>query len=68
MIEVVEQLTVKAKSLGFDQVGVFPIAPSETISIYTKWLELGYAGKMEYLHRHAPYKKTLALFFQKLKA
>ena len=46
-----------AYSLGFDLVGITTAddLPEEEKFMHT-WLAKGYAGKMEYLHRHAPKK------------
>src|SRR5437879_12944104 len=41
----------KAHSLGFDLVGVAPLGPFPEDVFYTKWLENGYAGEMQYLER-----------------
>lgn len=47
-----EIIKEKAIALGFDLVNIIPIAPSQTIDIYAQWLTQGYAGQMEYLHKH----------------
>lgn len=39
----------KARSLGFDLVGIAPIGPFPEAVFYPKWLESGYAGEMRYL-------------------
>ena len=41
----------KARSLGFDLVGVAPLGPFPEAGFYPKWLESGYAGEMQYLER-----------------
>ena len=41
----------KARSLGFDLVGVAPLGPFPETAFYPKWLESGYAGEMQYLER-----------------
>jgi len=41
----------KALSLGFDLVGVAPLAPSDLGDYYEQWLAHGYAGEMAYLAR-----------------
>ena len=41
----------KAGELGFELVGMVPVAPSETHRIYKDWLKKGYAGDMAYLKR-----------------
>ena len=52
-----EAISQHAVDLGFELVGIVPIAPSETHRIYEAWLEKGYAGEMDYLERHLPLKK-----------
>ena len=51
-----QQIQGRAHELGFERVGIIPAARSETIARYRKWLENGYAGKMDYLKRHLPLK------------
>ncbi len=46
----IKQLVVEA---GFDLVGVCSASPSKTWHAYREWLDLGFAGEMDYLHRHA---------------
>jgi epoxyqueuosine reductase len=41
----------KARSLGFDLVGVAPLGSFPETAFYPKWLESGYAGEMQYLER-----------------
>jgi epoxyqueuosine reductase len=48
------QLKQKARDLGFDLVGVSPVANSPESAFYPKWLENGYAGEMRYLERQKP--------------
>ena len=54
-----ETIKQKALALGFELVNIIPIAPSQTIDIYSQWLVQGYAGKMEYLHKHFEKKQDL---------
>jgi epoxyqueuosine reductase len=44
----------KARSLGFELVGVAPLGPFPEALFYPKWLESGYAGEMRYLERQKP--------------
>jgi len=46
-----DQLKEKARSLGFDLVGIAPVGPSPEAAFYPTWLEKGYAGEMRYLER-----------------
>jgi epoxyqueuosine reductase len=41
----------QARALGFDLVGVAPLAPSAYGTFYERWLARGYAGEMAYLAR-----------------
>ena len=47
----------QAEKMGFDLVGIVPADPPKLIDRYREWLNLGYAGEMEYLHRHFPLKQ-----------
>lgn len=51
-----QQIHSRSKELGFELVGISPAKESETIELYRKWIENGYAGKMGYLERHLPLK------------
>jgi epoxyqueuosine reductase len=44
----------QARSIGFDLAGVAPVGPTPEALFYPEWLERGYAGEMQYLHRQAP--------------
>ena len=52
-----EQIKAHAKRLGFELVGITPAEESQTIRLYEKWLENGYAGKMGYLEKHRRLKR-----------
>ena len=41
-----------AHKLGFDLVGVAPAQETRTAEFYADWLARGFAGEMNYLHRH----------------
>ncbi len=41
----------RARSLGFDLVGVSPAGPLPDGQRYKDWLSMGHAGKMHYLER-----------------
>ena len=41
-----------AQQMGFDLVGITQADPPKMIDRYQKWLDKGYAGKMDYLKRH----------------
>lgn len=53
-----EDIKEKARSLGFDVVGVSPIGPFAESLFYSKWLEKGYGGEMHYLERQEAAKMT----------
>ena len=44
----------RAHNLGFDLVGIAPVANSPEAQFYPVWLERGYAGEMRYLDRQRP--------------
>ncbi len=46
-----QRIKEKTYALGFDLVGVAPLAPSEYGDFYESWLAQGYAGEMAYLAR-----------------
>jgi len=43
----------KARELGFDVCGIAPAASFSELSFLRAWLDRGYAGEMDYLHRTA---------------
>ena len=53
----VTELKRRARSLGFDAVGVAPLEPNPHARELDHWLEAGYAGTMTYLHRQAAKRK-----------
>lgn len=52
-----EQIKAHAQRLGFELIGVTPAEESQTIRLYEKWLENGYAGEMGYLEKHLQLKR-----------
>lgn len=48
-----DRIKAYARSLGFDWVGITPVAPAPHASAYREWLNRGFAGEMAYLERHA---------------
>lgn len=50
------RLADEAAGLGFAAFGIATVMPSSTTASYRDWLDHGYAGTMQYLHRHAPLK------------
>ncbi len=47
------RLKRQARALGFDLVGVAPAGPADGFDRLRDWLERGFAGEMQYMHRHA---------------
>ncbi len=47
------RLKRQARELGFDLVGVAPAGPADGFDRLRAWLAAGYAGTMDYLHKHA---------------
>ena len=43
----------QAAALGFDLCGVAPAADHPQLAFFRRWLDSGYAGEMQYLHRSA---------------
>lgn len=52
-MEIKERLREKARAIGFDLFGVAPARPAATGAFFTRWLEAGYQGGMDYLSRRA---------------
>src|SRR6059036_3261579 len=42
-----------AHELGFDACGIAPAASFPELTFFREWLDRGYAGEMQYLHRSA---------------
>ncbi len=55
-IQLREKIRKKGLSLGFDWVGFTGTTENLTHPHYSAWLEQGFAGEMQYLHKHAPQK------------
>jgi epoxyqueuosine reductase len=48
-----DRLKQQARKLGFDLIGVAPAAPADDFGRLRAWLDAGYAGTMDYLHKNA---------------
>jgi epoxyqueuosine reductase len=48
-----ERLKRRANELGFPLVGIAPAGPADDFGRLREWLARGFAGEMDYLHRHA---------------
>ena len=57
------RIKAQAYGLGFDLVGITTLGPAETAPAFEAWLERGYAGDMEYLHRGAEKRRDTRLPF-----
>src|ERR1700757_1640844 len=53
MSELETRLKQQAQALGFELVGIAPATPADGFDRLRDWLERGFAGSMEYMHRHA---------------
>jgi epoxyqueuosine reductase len=50
---IAERLKACARELGFALVGIAPAAEADGFARYRQWLNRGFAGEMDYLHRQA---------------
>jgi epoxyqueuosine reductase len=48
-----ERLKRRARALGFEPVGIAPATPADDFARLRAWLDRGFAGEMDYMHRHA---------------
>ena len=53
MTSLESRLKEQAHSLGFELVGIAPATPADGFERMREWLDQGYAGEMEYMHRQA---------------
>lgn len=49
---ITESIKSKLRTLGCDLVGIAPVADFPELERFEKWLQLGFEGEMDYLHRH----------------
>lgn len=54
----------KARSLGFDLVGITSAAPSARADALRAWLDAGMAGEMEYMHRRVDERTDPARYLE----
>src|SRR5580658_10043615 len=52
-----ERLKAEALRHGFSLAGISPATEADGFARYQHWLDKGYAGKMDYLHRNGPRRK-----------
>jgi len=48
-----DRLKAKARAMGFELAGIARAGEADGFARFREWLDRGYAGEMEYLHRHA---------------
>src|SRR3954447_8322465 len=48
-----ERIKEQARRLGFELAGIAAATPADGFDRFLTWLEVGYAGEMGYLQRHA---------------
>jgi epoxyqueuosine reductase len=48
-----ERLKAKAREMGFELAGIARATTADGFARFRDWLDRGYAGEMNYLHRHA---------------
>jgi epoxyqueuosine reductase len=53
MNDLSDRLKQQARELGFDLVGIAPATEADGIDRLHEWLARGFAGRMDYMHRHA---------------
>src|SRR5438105_4025409 len=53
MITLAVRIKQHAHDLGFELAGIAPATPADGFDELLSWLEQGFAGEMEYMHRHA---------------
>jgi epoxyqueuosine reductase len=53
MMSLEDRLKQKARDLGFELAGIAPAAPADCFDRLRAWLAEGFAGEMDYMHRHA---------------
>src|SRR5436305_560557 len=58
MSELETRLKQQARALGFELVGIAPATPADGFDRLRDWLERGFAGSMDYMHRHAAARRS----------
>jgi len=48
-----DRLKAKARTMGFELAGIARASDADGFDHFRDWLDRGYAGEMDYLHRHA---------------
>ncbi len=63
-----DRLKNEARRLGFELVGIAPAAPADGFDRLQAWLERGFAGDMDYLHRHAAARRHPAFVLPQVRS
>ncbi|HEX9309765.1 MAG TPA: tRNA epoxyqueuosine(34) reductase QueG [Gemmatimonadaceae bacterium] len=61
-------IKAQAYGVGFDLAGITSLGPMKTAAEFDAWVEHGYAGEMEYLHRGAEKRRDSRLAFEAAKS
>jgi epoxyqueuosine reductase len=51
------ELEAEARSLGFTLFGIAPATEADGFARFTEWLDAGYAGSMDYLHKYREHRR-----------
>lgn len=54
---IADRLKGQARELGFPLVGIAPAVEADGFARYQAWLDRGFAGEMDYLHRQGPLRR-----------
>jgi epoxyqueuosine reductase len=57
-----------AHTLGFDLVGIAPAGPADGFDRLRDWLDRGFAGDMDYMHRHAEARRCPESVLQEVRS
>src|SRR5437763_182698 len=58
MLSLEDRIKLHARDLGFELAGIAPASPADGFNRLRQWLEQGYAGSMDYMHRHAEARRN----------
>ena len=53
MLSLEDRIKQHANALGFELAGIAPASPADGFARLRSWLDMGFAGDMNYMHRHA---------------
>src|SRR5437868_2900324 len=63
-----DRIKAQARALGFDPVGIARATEADDFARLQDWLARGYAGEMDYLHRHAAARRHPAAVLPDVKS